>query len=199
MLKNSHGLCYYYFEPSFQSQVGHLESLCHASWQVSSGAGWGLVGCISVNLSVHFLNMLILVSSLTPPSVFRKVIFTVVVFKHFRFLFWIRRISTFVNLNEEYIPLSLNTVSMTAERRATELRVFCIFYSLADLTLLALGNPLLDNQLGCSHQLLALHRSTCCLHQHKQTECQHLDLKSYRCTKYKDCLPGIPWPAFQVF
>ena len=88
---------------------------------------------------------------------------------------------------------------MTAERRATESGVFCIFYSLADLTLLAIGNPLLENQLGCSHQLLALHRSTCCLHQHKQTECQHLDLKSYRCTIVQrlstrntlTCIPSI--------
>ena len=88
---------------------------------------------------------------------------------------------------------------MTAERRATESGVFRIFYSLADLTLLAIGNPLLDNQLGCSHQLLALHRSTCCLHQHKQTECQHLDLKSYRCTTVQrlstrntlTCIPSI--------
>ena len=34
------------------------------------------------------------------------------------------------------------------------------FYSLADLSLLAFGNPLQDNQLGCSHHLLASHRST---------------------------------------
>ena len=108
-------------------------------------------------------------------------------------------VSTLENWNEEYMPLSLNEVSMTAERRATESGVFRIFYSLADLTLLAIGNPLLENQLGCSHQLLALHRSTCCLHQHKQTECQHLDLKSYRCTVVQrlstrntlTCIPSI--------
>ena len=56
------------------------------------------------------------------------------------------------------------------------------FYSLADLTLLAFGNPLMDNQLGCSHHLLASYRSTCCLNQHEQTEWKHLGLKSYRCT-----------------
>ena len=61
-------------------------------------------------------------------------------------------------------------VSITTERRATESGLFCIFYSLADLTLLASGNPLMDNQLGCSHQLLALYRSTYCLIQYKQTE-----------------------------
>ena len=40
----------------------------------------------------------------------------------------------------------------------------------------------MDNQLGCSHRLLASYRSTCCLNQHQQTEWKHLGLKSYRCT-----------------
>ena len=72
-------------------------------------------------------------------------------------------------------------VGRTAERRTTKSGVFK-FYSPADLTLLASGNPLLDNQLGCSHCLQALYRSTCCLKQQQRTEGEHLGLMSYRCT-----------------
>ena len=90
--------------------------------------------------------------------------------------------------NYSYLDISILSSSSSTwgkyEPWAKDHWVLCAlyFYSLANLTLLAFGNPLLDNQLGCSHISLALYRSTGCLIQPEQTDIHHLVLKSYRCT-----------------